>query len=99
MDAIEMRMILDPATRRSAANRRVPFGGIPCKRCQHHGGCAYMVDVWTTISRLVSNTSRLFQLLNKFGNSVVCDVFAMFPVKLHCTLATYVWRLLDHAVL
>jgi hypothetical protein len=91
-----MRMIL-MVTPLSAANCRVFLGGslqsLPARRLCLHDGCS-----WPTTSRLVSNTSRLFELLNKFGNSVVCDVFAVFPVKFYCNLATYIWRLLDQPV-
>jgi hypothetical protein len=73
----------------STANRCV-FLGIPCKRCQHPVGCAFMVDIRGPALLGWSPTLRLFYLLNKFGNSVVCNVFAMFPVKFHSNLATYV---------
>lgn len=45
--------------------------------CQHHVSCAFVGGFsWMSASRLVHNTSSLFEFVNKSGNSVVCDVLS-----------------------
>lgn len=57
--------------------------------CQYHVDCAFFTGCsLTSTSHLVRNTSRLFEFVNTFGNSVVFHVVAVFPVKVNRNLST-----------
>jgi DNA polymerase III epsilon subunit-like protein len=78
-------MILDLLTLLSAANDCVLFWGLLA-----NAPSTTLVAPSSAVvhGQPLLSLSAILELLSKFGNNVMCDVLAMFPVEVHCNLVT-----------